>query len=245
MKHGLRLYGKGSVVERLRAQPESVRKIVLRSTAVLPEITQMAETHRIRIEALPAGKFDRLCRMKNIQGVFADVQPFAYADYYALAAAPEPQRRVLVFLEGITDPHNFGVMLRAMACFGGFAAVIPAAGACEINETVLHVSAGGDNYVPVSRVSDLTEAVQFARERRYQIVGAIIAETGRCLYEAHLSFPLGIVLGAERRGVSPALTALLDAAVYIPMRGVALSLNVNNACAIFCYEAARRRDKDR
>jgi len=144
----------------------------------------------------------------------------------------------------VNDPHNLGVILRTAACFGGFAVVIPEFEACEVNETVLHVASGGENYIPVSRVTNISKAIGRAKDAGYWIVGAVVDEDAADINETELPFPLGLVLGSEGSGIRPGIKKHLDVKIYIPMKGASLSLNVNIACAIFCYEISRRIARD-
>jgi 23S rRNA (guanosine2251-2'-O)-methyltransferase len=133
--------------------------------------------------------------------------------------------------------------MRTAACFGGFALVIPTGGSCEVNETVLHVASGGENYIKISRVSDLTGAVIKAKGAGYAVMGTLVGEEADDIYKVSLSFPLAFVLGSEGKGIRPDVKKHLDIKARIPMEGASLSFNVNMACAIFCYEVCKQRGR--
>lgn len=128
-----------------------------------------------------------------------------------------------------------------MACFGGFAIIIPEFGACEVNETVLHVASGGENYISIAMVSNLSKSIIAAKEYGYWIVGADVSDEAEDINEVSLPFPLGFVLGSEGEGIRYGVQKHLDIKVRIPMRGANLSFNVVVACAIFCHEIIKKQ----
>ena len=234
------LYGKKSVYERLRANPASVRSIFLEEGTSIPRIEKLARRCHIPLERVTARRIRNMKRAKNVQGVIARVDRYAYTPFEDILAAPAGEKTSLVFLDRINDPQNLGIIVRSLACFGGFAVVIPGEGACAVTEAVLHVACGGENYLRISRVQDMEQALAAAKNQGYWIMAAMV-EGGKSLHSVTMHFPLCLVLGAETEGVSPGLARYIDAKVSIPMLGEELSLNVAMTCAIFTYEADRQR----
>lgn len=243
-KNYMLLYGKNSVKERLLAHPESIRKIVVSDKFDEPEIETLIEKHAIATERLPASELARKRAAKDLQGIYAHADRYEYVALEELLDLPEDGRLTLVFLDRVTDPHNLGVILRTTACFGGFAVVIPQHDACEVNETVLHVASGGENYTPVAMVTNISNAISKAKKMGYWIVGAVVDEDALNIDEDSLPFPLGLVLGSEGSGIRYGIAKHLDMKVRIPMEGAQLSFNVNMACAIFCHEICRQRKRE-
>ncbi len=239
-KNHMLLYGKNPVLERLRANPQTIRKVFLAQKFSEPEVLKLIETHGVEVERLTADQLAKKRPAKDLQGIFARVDKFQYADFDNLLERAEGEKPALIFLDRVNDPHNLGVVIRTTACFGGFAVVIPEFEACEVNETVLHVASGGENYTPVSRVTNISKSIVRAQEAGYWIVGAVVDEDAADVNETSLPFPLGLVLGSEGSGIRPGIRKHLDLKVRIPMKGARLSLNVNIACAIFCYEICRQ-----
>jgi 23S rRNA (guanosine2251-2'-O)-methyltransferase len=237
------LYGKNPVLERLRANAGSIRKVFLAEKFDEPEILNLIEERNVDVERLPPAELAKKRPAKDLQGIYAKINKFEYADFDDLLAEDDLERPVLVFLDRVTDPHNLGVILRTTACFGGFALVIPEFKACEVNETVLHVASGGENYTPVSRVTNISRAIAKAKDRGYWIVGAVVDDDALNIIDTELPLPLGLVLGSEGSGIRPGIKKHLDMRVFIPMHGARLSLNVNIACAIFCHEISRQRPR--
>ena len=151
----------------------------------------------------------------------------------------------LIFLDRVYDPQNLGSIIRTAACFGGFAVVIPKHKACQVTETVLHVAQGGENHVPVVMVTNISKAIEEAKESGYWIVGAVTSDDAQDIDKVSLSFPVGFVLGSEGEGVRYGVQKHIDLKARIPMRGESLSFNVTVACAIFCYQIIRDKDISR
>jgi 23S rRNA (guanosine2251-2'-O)-methyltransferase len=235
------LYGKNPILERLRANPRTIRRVLMVEKFKEPEIEALIERHGIPAERLPAGELAKKRPAKDLQGIIARIDKFEYADFEGLLEGPQGQRPTLVFLDRVNDPHNLGVILRTTACFGRFAVIIPEFEACDVNETVLHVASGGENYTPVARVTNISKAIVRAQETGYWIVGGVVDTDAADIDRTELPFPLGLVLGSEGSGIRPGIKKHLDLKVKIPMEGARLSLNVNIACGIFCHEIFRQK----
>ena len=239
------LYGKNSVLERLKSDPQSIRKIFMKEDYKLPEVEKLIKKNHIALEKIPLKELATMRPAKDLQGILARVGRFHYTPFDDLLSRDPSQRPAFLFLDRINDPQNLGVIIRTAACFGRFAVVIPEFEACEVTEAVLHVASGGENYVPVSKVHNLTQAIIAAKECGYWIVGGVVDEQARELQTIDLPFPLGLVLGFEGKGIRPGVAKQVDIRVRIPMEGAALSFNVAMACSVFCYEITRQRKDGR
>ncbi|MEJ2721307.1 MAG: TrmH family RNA methyltransferase [bacterium] len=240
-KNYIYLYGKNSVSERIESRPETVRRVYLREGLSLPSMEKAIARSGIPLERLPAEALDKMRPQKDLQGVVARVALFEYADSSELINEAERGGRTLLFLDRVNDPHNLGVIIRLSACFGGISLVIPSREACQVNETVLHVASGGENYVPIASVNNLAPVIDEAKELGYWILGAVVDEDAEDISTVSLPFPLGVVLGSEGTGIRKGLQKRIDIRARIPMRGVPLSFNVSMACAIFCHEISKRK----
>ncbi len=237
------LYGKNSVLERLRENPESIIKIFIQDNFNVPHITKIIKSADIPLTRVTEKELTRIKRADRLQGIVAEVNKFLYTPFDELLHRPEDKRLSFIFLDGINDPHNLGSIMRIAACFGGLALVIPKHGACEVNDTVIHVASGGENFVPVSLVTNLVNALREAKEAGYWAVGTVVEE-GEDINRVSLPFPLCLVFGAEGKGIRYGIQKLLDLKVTLPMRGAQLSFNVAMSCAIFAHEIARQRTKN-
>jgi 23S rRNA (guanosine2251-2'-O)-methyltransferase len=237
----MRLYGKNPVIERLRVNPKSIKKIYMQEGFTdMALIRKKAQQWAIPVFVVPRSKIQKLGRNINTQGITVDVDNFEYIPYPDFLETARSKRRSILFVDGVTDPQNLGAIIRSLACLGDFSLVLPTHDSVSITETVLRVASGGDNYVSISMVANLNNAVKSAREAGYQIVGAMV-DKGVDLIAAEFQFPVGIVIGSEEKGVREILRKHLDFSVTIPMHHPTLSYNVAHAAAILCYEITRQR----
>jgi 23S rRNA (guanosine2251-2'-O)-methyltransferase len=236
------LYGKNSVQERLKAHPESIHRIYVQENFRDSEIKGIIGPLKIPVTKVSEKDLLKIKRADRLQGIVAEVDKFRYTPFDELLHLPEKERPSFIFLDSLNDPHNLGAIMRTAACFSGFALIIPEHGSCEVNETVIHVASGGENYVPVSLVTNLTATLIEAKKAGYWAAGTVI-ENGEDINKVSLPFPLCLVLGSEGTGIRYGLQKHLDLKITLPMRGAQLSFNVAIACAIFAYEIAKQRSK--
>jgi len=236
------LYGKNSVYERLKANPKSIKKIFLQDDFSFAEAEKLIKENNIPAKRVSQKELRRIKRADSLQGVVAQVEEFKYTDFDELLNNAEEKNFSFIFLDRIFDPQNLGAIIRTTACLGGFGVVLPKHKACQVTETVLRVSCGGENYTPVSLVSNLTNALLKAKKCGFWAVGSAVEE-GKDIGEIELPFPLCFILGSEGSGVRYGLGKHIDIKVNIPMKGAALSFNVAAAAAIFCYAISQARAK--
>ncbi len=234
------LYGKNSVYERLKTRPETVRKVFLKEGFSSPEIEEEILANKISCSRVSDKKLNSIKSKKDIQGIIAEVDKFTYVSFDALLPGKE-KGNTLFFLDRINDPQNLGVIIRTAACFGGISIVIPEFEACGVTDAVLHVASGGENYVRMSRVKNLTRAISAAKAEGFWIAGGVVDDSAQDMGSFKFTFPLGLVLGSEGRGIRYGIDKNLDFKVRIPMEGAGLSLNVAVSSAVFCYEISRQR----
>lgn len=239
----MKLYGKNSVIERLRVNPQSVKKIYIQQGLNdVAHIRKKAKQHSIPVFSVPPSKLLKMARSKNTQGVLGDVTDFDYVPYDELLDKALKKNKSLLFLDGLNDPQNLGAIMRSVACLGGFSIILPTHRSVKITESVLRVASGADNYIEIGQVSNLKNAIKTAKDKKFWIAGAV-AEKAKVLYETALSFPLGVVIGSEQKGIRDIIRKELDMELTIPMSQSTLSLNAAHATAIFCYEIKKQKEK--
>lgn len=235
----MRLYGKRPVIERLKSAPQTIRALYLQRETDAPEVVRAAKAAGRGFTSTAKPEFQKMAGQIHAQGVLAEVEEFRYADLEDLLKKPEP-RPTLFLLDRVTDPQNLGNILRTLACLGQFAVVIPKHDSAEVNETALRVACGGENHVPVARVTNLTQAAEKAKKAGYWVAGAAVAG-GQPIHTADWPTPLAVVLGSEGSGIRPGLEKHLELTLTLPMPGAPLSFNVATAAALIAYEITRRR----
>ena len=240
----MRLFGRNCVIERLKKNPKSIKKVYAERGVDLGEVLKLSEQHNIAIERISKNDLDKKSAGIPHQGVIAEVEDFKYADFDDMLNVGATRRvaPTMLFLDSLNDPQNLGSILRTAACFGKFAVVLPKHDSVEVTEAVLRVAQGGENYVPIAKVTNLSFAIEKAKKAGYWIAGAVVSG-GQDLTGVSLNFPLGIVIGSEGRGIRQGLISHLDFKLTLPMAGADLSFNASVAAALFCYEATRQIKK--
>lgn len=177
----------------------------------------------------------------NHQGVMAVAACKEYAtldDVFSKAQeAGEPP--FLIVCDGLEDAHNLGAVLRTAEAAGCHGVIIPKRHAVGLNSTVYKTSAGAVEYVPVVRVSNLTETLKELKKRGLWVYG--LDMDGQHWCQADLTGSVALVLGSEGKGISRLVREQCDFILSLPMRGNINSLNASVACGIIAYEVAAQR----
>ena len=234
------LYGKNSILERLRVNPKSIKRVYLQDNFNVGSILNLVTKHKIPTQKVREKELYRIKRADRLQGILAEVYKFEYTPFEELISEGKNSTTSIIFLDDINDPHNLGSLLRITACFGDFALVIPRHSSCEVTDSVMHVASGGENYTPIAQVSNTVNAIIKAKDAGFWIAGTVV-EGGENINTKSLLFPIGLVLGSEGRGIKPAIIKHLDMKITLPMKGAQLSFNVAMAGAVFCHEIDRQR----
>jgi 23S rRNA (guanosine2251-2'-O)-methyltransferase len=237
----MRIFGKNPVIERIKARPETISKLYLQKRTDLSEVVKAAKAAGIHFESIDSKEMGAICGAVHSQGVVAEVPDFEYYPFDKLLADCVDGKTIPVLLDGVTDPQNLGSIIRTLACIGGFAIVLPEYESAEVNETVLRVASGGENYVPVSRVKKIIHAVSALKEKNVTVCGAVV-DGDTDILALDLTDPVALVVGAEGKGIRPTIVAELDKKVALSMKGADLSFNVAIATAIMGYEIGKRRE---
>lgn len=247
------IIGINPIVEKLNASPEDISEILLargRRRPILQSLKRNAQRLGIKIQCVEAKELDYLAQGQSHQGVLARVRAYSYAPFSELerTVGSEAGRQRILILDGITDPRNFGAILRTAEAVAVGHIVIPKDRSVGITPAVLKASAGAVNYLRIYRVTNLRRAIALLKSAGFWIVGLDAKATGS--YDSK-EYPdrLGIVLGSEGRGLRPLIAEECDYLVRIPMKGKISSLNVSVAAAILLYEVLRQHsgiiDKDK
>ncbi len=233
------LYGKNPVIERIRANPGTIKKLYLQKRTDQSLIVREAKDKNISFISIDKKQMSDLTGNIHSQGVAAEVSDYTYYPFGRLLKEAFDGDVIIVFLDGITDPQNLGSIIRTLACLGGYALVIPEYNSAVINETVLRVASGGENYVKISMVTNIATSIERARDKGIKAAGADI-KNGPSIYDLDIAHPLALVIGSEGRGIRPGVMKNLDITFNIPMRGAGLSFNASVSMAIIASEFLRK-----
>jgi 23S rRNA (guanosine2251-2'-O)-methyltransferase len=246
------VFGIRPVEELLRARPREVSVVYVADGYRSPEIDRLvmaARDRAVNLEFRPRQMVAELAGDAVHQGVVALTGEYAYAELGAILATAAPlatdasaEPLLLLLLDGITDPHNFGALVRSAEVLGAHGVVVPDRGAAPVTPVVVKSSAGATERTRIARVGNLLKTIDSLRERGVRVLGAD-TDGGQRLDEVDFSGPVALVVGAEGKGMREAVARRCDALFHIPQRGAVASLNASVAGAISLYEAARQRQK--
>jgi len=207
----------------------------------LKVIIAKARERRLVVQEVDRHKLDELSETGHHQGVMAlcPAVPYVEVSDILKIAKERNEPPFIIVLDGVTDPHNLGAVLRTAEAGGVHGVIIPKRRAVGLTGTVAKTSAGAITHMAVARVNNITRTLEELKEAGLWIACADMK--GKSLYESDLSGPLAIVLGAEGEGVSRLVAENTDFSVKIPMMGKIASLNVSVAAGVIIYEAVRAR----
>lgn len=237
-------FGVNPVLEKLKSGTTDIAEIVLVKKPhrpVLRDIEAQARGRGLRVTYVTAQALDQLARGQNHQGVLARVAPYPYLPFSELLdrVASTPGAQWILILDGLTDPHNVGALLRTAEAAGIHYVILPKDRSAAISPAVVKSSAGAVYHLNVCRVTNLRRAISDLKERGFWTVG-LQTNTGDSIYEKSFPEKLAIVVGSEGSGIRALILKECDYRVFIPMRGKVASLNVSVAGAVFLYELLRQ-----
>lgn len=239
------VYGMNSVKELLRQDRSVSEKIMIasgRNENSIREIIHLAKVKHIPVEFCPKKQLDKLTGNNDHQGVVCFCKKFTYADLGDILKNRTSQKdfAFVLILDSIMDPHNLGSIIRTACCLGADGVVIPEDRAAKVTATVSKTSAGSVWQIPVAKVVNLSQAIDYLKDHGFWIVGAE-ARAGQSIREMDFNCPVALVLGGEARGIRPLIKKKCDFLVNIPMTRNFNSLNVSVAAGIILYELMTQR----
>ena len=236
------IYGLLPVLEALRANPRRIDRILVAEGSRehrFREINDLAREHNIRVERVAKENLARVAGEVNHQGVLAYAAAADYVSPDEIFDGIEGEA-LLVLLDGVEDPRNFGAILRTAECAGVNGVFIPERRAVGLTETVAKSAAGATEYVKVAKVQNLNRLIDELKERNIWVVGTS-GEAEKDYTEWDWRQASALVLGSEGTGLHRLVAEKCDILVKIPMHGKIESLNVSVAAGVVLFEARRQR----
>ena len=225
------IYGANAVREAIRSG--NAICVYLEPNKAQNPIALEAASAGIPIHYITRSRLNGIANSVNHQGFVAKVREYSYLSIEDLITickngGPNP---MVMLLDGIQDPHNLGAILRSADAFGVKGIVIKNHGQAKMTATVMKVSTGAANYVPVATVTNLTSALNMLKKSGFWIVGTD-GEATETIDHVDLHRPLCVIIGSEGKGISPLLKRECDYLIKIPMVGHVNSLNASVSAGI-------------
>lgn len=237
------IYGRNPVREAFRAG-KTIEKIYLPKGEIdtmLTVVYKLAKDARVPITYIDRHTMDKLAENGNHQGVLAQITDFTYStmdDVYALAKSKD-EPLLVVLLDGITDPHNLGAIIRSAECFGAHGVVIPKHRSVAVTDTVVKVASGATEHIPVVKVTNINDTIRELKERNVWVYATDF--DGKAPFDAKLTGDTAIVIGSEGEGIKRLTKELCDDTLTVPQFGQINSLNASVAAGVVLYEIVRQR----
>ena len=237
------LAGRNPIREALKAG-RPVEKLLVASgelSGAAREIVGLAREAGAVVQQVERARLDGIYPAHQGMLAYVAAVPYVQLEDILEAAAARGEDPFLVLLDGITDPHNLGAIVRSAECAGAHGVVIPERRAAGLTPAAAKAAAGALNHVPIARVKNLNRAIDELKRAGVWIVGT--AMDGENALDADLSGPVALVIGSEGEGVSRLTLEKCDRTISLPMKGQIESLNASVAAGVLMYEVVRARSR--
>ncbi len=238
--------GRNAVAEALRSgQAITALRVAkgMRSDPLVDEIVELARAAGATVTFVERAELDRGSERGRHQGVVATMAEFHYTPLNALLKRAEGKERSLVLvLDHVTDPGNFGAIIRSAEVAGADGVIVADRRSAPVTAVVHKAAAGATSHLPIVKVTNLVQALGLLKDAGFWTAGA--TERGRdTLWRAPLDGRLALVLGSEGSGLSRLVAENCDFLVRIPVAGKVTSLNVAQAATVMAFEWMRRGEE--
>ncbi len=244
LSHRIPIWGINPVIEFLKNHPEAIHELL-----ILPSFgkkkrqkTVLSYASSRKIKTRTVSDFNKMDMPQGAvhQGVVAIVQPVWSVELQDIESAWQDATPLVVVCDEVTDPGNLGAIIRAAAAFGAHAVILSHRNSAEVNGTVVKASAGAVLHTKICTAGNTVKSIKALQELGI-LAAALTVQESRPVWDADLTIPTAIVLGAEGRGLRHIVVQNCDTRLHIPQSPDVESLNVASACTAVLYETARQR----
>ncbi|MGI6214415.1 MAG: 23S rRNA (guanosine(2251)-2'-O)-methyltransferase RlmB [Christensenellales bacterium] len=203
------------------------------------QILALAREAGVRVQMVEKSHLDKLA--KNHQGMVAFASAYKYAEVEDILnrAKERKEKPFIILLDQITDPHNLGAIMRSAVCTGAHGVIIPRRRAVGLTNSAVKAAAGAAEYMPVARVTNLTQTINELKKRGIWVYGMDMS--GKPYYETDFKSGATIVIGSEGEGISKGVKDACDDVLSIPMTGEIGSFNASVAAGIIMHHVFTMR----
>jgi 23S rRNA (guanosine2251-2'-O)-methyltransferase len=239
--------GRRPVAEALAAGREARRLLIAASAKPSPELRTITDAARrlgLPTDRVPSDQMTRIAGFDGHQGVLLEVGDRRWASVGAMldAARAAGHPPLVLVLEHLQDPTNFGTLLRSAEAAGVDGVVFPERGAAPLSPAAVKASAGASEHLLLARLPTIGEAIHEMKLAGLRLVAAD-QDAPASAWESDLGGPLAVVVGSEGSGLSGATKRRCDLLVSFPMAGRVASLNAATAGALLLFEVVRQRSR--
>ncbi len=242
------IYGRNTILEALN-EKDKISKLYIQFGTEGPNIDKiLALTYKYKI---PSVKYDKrkfldleakINAKNNSQGVIALVNQIENVEFEELfdKALIDEEFPLIIALDELKDPHNFGAIARTVECSGAYGILYPSTNSVQVTPTAIKISAGALLITKTSKVNSLKNVLEYAKTLGFQIIGSEM-NSEKKYYEIDFRKPTILVIGSEGEGIRPSIKSLCDEVINIPLKGKISSLNASVSAGIILYEAMKQK----
>ncbi len=234
----MQVFGKNVAREILNSN-KGVNKIYLSNRFNDKDILDLIDKRRINTKVLELRDLDKMCNGLH-QGIILEVDDIKTYTFDEVIPNIDKEYPLVVILDHIEDPHNFGAIVRTSEALGVDAIIIPNDRSVQITGTVVKTSVGTIERVKIINVVNLNNTIKKLKDCGYWVVGTDM--NGTCYTDIDYKTKIALVIGNEGKGISRLVSENCDYLAKIPMSGTVNSLNASVACGIFLSEIVRSRN---
>jgi TrmH RNA methyltransferase len=239
----LRLYGLNACLAAFAKRPDALRKVYLTEARIpaLKAVLAWCVKQRIGYRVVDDADLDKLTASRHHEGVCFDLRRSAplLLEPFLAGLPTAPSASLLLWLDGVGNPHNLGALLRSAAHFGARGVVTPRAAGLDVSGAAARVAEGAVEVVPLVQAEDAASALALLRAQGY-VLAATVPRDGASLYACTLPARLVLAFGAEGEGMGADLVEAADVRLTIPGSGAIDSLNVAASVAVLLGEYWRQ-----
>lgn len=228
------IYGKNVAKEYLK-KDEKIEKVYIYDKFSDKLIISALQKKKIPIKFLSKIELDKLVK-GNHQGIILSVPSYKYANIEDII---KKEDSLIIILDHLEDPHNFGAIIRTCEAAKVDGIIIPKDRSVDVNSTVVKISTGAIDNVKICQVTNLNKTIKDLKNKGFWIVGTDMMGTN--YYDIDYSGKTAIIIGNEGKGMSRIVKESCDFIASIPMKGTVNSLNASVATGIVVFEAIKKR----
>lgn len=230
------LLGPRSVTEALRANAAEISVVYVSDEPrrELLELMELARKRNVALEPRTSAELESLARGDRHQGVVAIGGSYPYLSFEELLEKL-PENPLLIALDEVTDPHNFGAIVRSAVAFGAHGVITLKQRAAPVTPVVVRASAGATEHARIARVTNLAQTLSQLADAGYDVLGLAAEGTSDLRTRGGRRGACVLVVGSEGRGLRRLVRERCTELVRIPMAGPIASLNASVAAAIALF----------
>ena len=239
------IYGIRPVQEALKSSHLEIEKVLIgtqKPSLQLQSVIELAGKRKIPVTFTAAESLERMTRggvHQNVVGLLKET-PYATVAEILSNWKKSNAKALLLILDGIQDPQNFGALIRTALGCGSHGIIIPKDRSVGITPVAVKASAGAVAHLPIARVVNIAATLEALKREGIWVYGAS-GEAKDLIYQLDLDMDLAIVVGAEGKGIRPLVKKKCDRLFAIPMKGPVSSFNASVSGGMILYEVMRQR----